>query len=102
MKISVLGTGYVGLVAGACLSDAGNYVSCIDVDQEKVARLLKGELPIFEPGLDEIVSRNVGRKRLLFLTDGREAIRKSDAIFIAVGTPQSEDGSSDLRYVLGG
>ena len=100
MKISVLGTGYVGLVAGACLSDSGNYVTCIDVDQEKIGRLKKGELPIFEPGLDEIVVRNVRAKRLDFVTDGREAVRQSDAVFIAVGTPQSEDGSSDLRYVL--
>ena len=100
MKISVLGTGYVGLVAGACLSDSGNYVTCIDVDQEKIGRLKKGELPIFEPGLDEIVLRNVRAKRLNFVTDGQEAVRQSDAVFIAVGTPQSEDGSSDLRYVL--
>jgi UDPglucose 6-dehydrogenase len=100
MKISVLGTGYVGLVAGACLSDSGNYVTCIDVDQEKIGRLKKGELPIFEPGLDEIVLRNVRAKRLDFVTEGREAVRQSDAVFIAVGTPQSEDGSSDLRYVL--
>jgi UDPglucose 6-dehydrogenase len=87
-------------VAGACLSDTGNYVTCIDVDQEKIGRLKKGELPIFEPGLDEIVLRNVRAKRLDFVTDGREAVRQSDAVFIAVGTPQSEDGSSDLRYVL--
>jgi UDPglucose 6-dehydrogenase len=87
-------------VAGACLSDSGNYVTCIDVDQEKIGRLKKGELPIFEPGLDEIVLRNVRAKRLDFVTDGREAVRQSDAVFIAVGTPQSEDGSSDLRYVL--
>jgi UDPglucose 6-dehydrogenase len=100
MKISVLGTGYVGLVAGACLSDTGNYVTCIDVDQEKIGRLKKGELPIFEPGLDEIVLRNVRAKRLNFVTDGQGAVRQSDAVFIAVGTPQSEDGSSDLRYVL--
>jgi UDPglucose 6-dehydrogenase len=100
MKISVLGTGYVGLVAGACLSDSGNYVTCIDVDQEKIGRLKKGELPIFEPGLDEIVLRNVRAKRLDFVTDGREAVHQSDAVFIAVGTPQAEDGSSDLRYVL--
>jgi UDPglucose 6-dehydrogenase len=100
MKISVLGTGYVGLVAGACLSDSGNYVTCIDVDQEKIGRLKKGELPIFEPGLDEIVLRNVRAKRLDFVTEGREAVRQSDAVFIAVGTPQAEDGSSDLRYVL--
>ncbi len=100
MKISVIGTGYVGLVAGACLSDSGNHVTCIDVDREKVARLEKGELPIYEPGLEELVLRNLRAKRIRFITDGREALRNSDVIFIAVGTPQSEDGSSDLRYVL--
>jgi UDPglucose 6-dehydrogenase len=100
MKISVLGTGYVGLVAGACLSDTGNHVSCIDVDQAKVALLQSGEIPIFEPGLKEIVVRNVRAKRLMFLSDGVEAMRASQAIFVAVGTPQAEDGSSDLRYVL--
>jgi UDPglucose 6-dehydrogenase len=100
MKISVLGTGYVGLVTGACLSDTGNQVSCIDVDQEKVARLQRGELPIFEPGLEEIVARNTRAKRLSFVTEGRDALQKSDVIFIAVGTPQAEDGSSDLRYVF--
>ena len=100
MKISVIGTGYVGLVAGACLSDTGNHVSCIDVDHEKVARLQRGELPIYEPGLDDIVARNIRAKRIAFLTDGGEALRRSDVIFIAVGTPPAEDGSSDLRYVL--
>jgi UDPglucose 6-dehydrogenase len=100
MKISVIGTGYVGLVTGACLSDTGNNVTCIDVDKEKVARLKRGELPIFEPGLDEIVARNTKAKRLVFTSDGLEALRKSEVIFIAVGTPQSEDGSSDLRYVF--
>jgi len=100
MRISVLGTGYVGLVAGACLSDTGNHVSCIDVDEGKIARLRKGEVPIYEPGLESIVARNVRGKRLEFITEGKEAIRKSEAVFIAVGTPQADDGSSDLRYVL--
>jgi UDPglucose 6-dehydrogenase len=95
-----MGTGYVGLVAGACLSDTGNHVTCIDVDEKKVARLQKGELPIFEPGLQEIVLKNFRTKRLAFITDGSEALKQSEAIFIAVGTPQAEDGSSDLRYVL--
>src|SRR5262245_26659500 len=99
MKIAVLGTGYVGLVAGACLSDTGNHVSCIDVDEKKIARLRKGEIPIYEPGLDGIVSRNMRAKRLVFLTDGLDAIRQSQAVFIAVGTPQAEDGSSNLQYV---
>jgi UDPglucose 6-dehydrogenase len=100
MNVSVIGTGYVGLVAGACLSDTGNHVSCIDVDEKKIANLQKGEIPIFEPGLEEIVTRNVQAKRLEFLTEGRKAIEDSDVVFIAVGTPAGEDGSSDLRYVL--
>ena len=100
MKLSVLGTGYVGLVAGACLSDSGNHVICVDVDEKKVARLQQGELPIFEPGLKDIVSRNVRAKRLFFVSDGRDALSQSQAVFIAVGTPQAEDGSSNLQYVL--
>lgn len=100
MRISILGTGYVGLVAGACLSDTGNHVTCIDVDAAKVSRLQNGEIPIFEPGLEEMVTRNIGARRITFVTDGAEAIRESQVVFIAVGTPQAEDGSSDLQYVL--
>src|SRR5437868_1178794 len=100
MKISVIGTGYVGLVAGACLADTGNHVSCIDSNEEKVARLQKGQVPIYEPGLEEIIIRNRRAKRLSFMGDGAEAIRQSNAVFIAVGTPQREDGSSDLQYVF--
>ncbi len=99
MRICVLGTGYVGLVAGACLSDTGNHVYCVDVNQEKISRLQKGVIPIYEPGLEEIVLRNLKAERLIFTTDAKAAIAASHAIFIAVGTPQGEDGSSDLRYV---
>jgi len=100
MRISVMGTGYVGLVAGACFSDSGNHVICIDVNQEKVNRLQKGIVPFFEPGLEEMVLRNVKAKRLTFTVDAATALSKSDVIFIAVGTPQGADGSSDLRYLL--
>lgn len=100
MRVSVIGTGYVGLVAGACFSDSGNHVTCVDVNQDKVTQLLNGKIPIFEPGLEEIVLRNVKAKRLHFTTDSASALAKSEIVFIAVGTPQGEDGSSDLRYVL--
>lgn len=100
MRVCVLGTGYVGLVAGACLSDSGNHVICVDVDQEKISLLSKGEIPIFEPGLSELVDRNSKAKRLLFTTDSAYAIRESAVIFIAVGTPLGSDGSLDLSSVM--
>ncbi len=100
MRVTVLGTGYVGLVAGACFSDAGNHVTCVDVDKEKVQRLQKGEIPFYEPGLEELVVRNQSAGRLGFSTDAGSAISESRIIFIAVGTPQGEDGASDLRYVM--
>ena len=99
MDIAVIGTGYVGLVTGAGLADFGNAVICCDIDERKIAALNKGEIPIYEPGLDTIVSRNVAEGRLRFTTDLPEAIRSSRAIFIAVGTPPKPDGSADLRYV---
>src|SRR5437667_10452412 len=99
MDIAVIGTGYVGLVTGAGLSDFGNDVVCVDIDQEKIEALRQGRIPIYEPGLDKIVSRNVSDGRLQFSTDLQEAIRSSRAIFIAVGTPPKSDGSADLRYV---
>jgi UDPglucose 6-dehydrogenase len=99
VDIAVIGTGYVGLVTGAGLADFGNAVICCDIDERKIAALNKGEIPIYEPGLDTIVSRNVAEKRLRFTTDLPEAIRSSRAIFIAVGTPPKPDGSADLRYV---
>lgn len=99
MDIAVIGTGYVGLVTGAGLADFGNDVICVDIDQKKIDALKQGKIPIYEPGLDKIVSRNVSDGRLQFSTDLPEAIRSSRAIFIAVGTPPKPDGSADLRYV---
>ncbi|MDG1006114.1 MAG: UDP-glucose/GDP-mannose dehydrogenase family protein [Schleiferiaceae bacterium] len=100
MKISVVGTGYVGLVSGACLADVGMDVTCVDIDQQKIANLKKGILPIYEPGLDHIVSRNVAAGRLNFTSTLSDAIVGSETVFIAVGTPPGEDGSADLQYVL--
>jgi len=100
MKIIVVGTGYVGLVTGACLSDVGIEVVCIDIDQEKIDNLNKGIIPIYEPGLEEIVHRNAQKGRLHFATSVRDEMVHADAIFIAVGTPEGEDGSADLKYVL--
>jgi len=99
LDIAVIGTGYVGLVTGAGLADFGNDVICVDVDEKKITALKEGNIPIYEPGLDKIVNRNVNEGRLQFSTDLREAIRSSRAIFIAVGTPPKPDGSADLRYV---
>jgi UDPglucose 6-dehydrogenase len=100
VNIGVVGTGYVGLVVGACLAENGNSVLCVDSDGSKVARLLKGEIPIYEPGLTEMVPRNVAEDRLEFTTDLDAAVKRSEVIFIAVGTPQDEDGSADLTHVL--
>lgn len=100
MKVTVIGTGYVGLVTGACLSDVGMDVTCVDVDVRKIDNLHQGVLPIYEPGLEEIVHRNVKAGRLNFSTSLKESIQGSEAAFIAVGTPPGEDGSADLQYVL--
>jgi len=100
MKIAVVGTGYVGLVAGACLAESGNDVICCDIDEDKVRRLNEGEVPIYEPGLEPIVERNLEAGRLTFTTDVPDAVRRSYIIFIAVGTPPDEDGSADLQHVL--
>ncbi|MEK6957764.1 MAG: UDP-glucose/GDP-mannose dehydrogenase family protein [archaeon] len=100
MKIAVVGTGYVGLVAGACLADLGNEVICVDVDEKKIAALRQGKIPIYEPGLEELVAKNVREKRIFFTVDSAKAIRESRIIFIAVGTPQGSDGSADLKYVF--
>jgi len=100
MKIAVIGTGYVGLVAGACLAETGHDVICADIDEGKVARLSKGEIPIFEPGLEPMVQRNLQQGRLRFTTDVADAVRSSYIVFIAVGTPPGEDGSADLQHVL--
>jgi UDPglucose 6-dehydrogenase len=100
MKITVVGTGYVGLVSGACFSDVGIEVICVDVDQKKIDNLKNGIMPIYEPGLEEMVVRNYQSGRLQFSTNLPEAIRGSEVAFIAVGTPPGEDGSADLKYVL--
>jgi UDPglucose 6-dehydrogenase len=100
MNIAVVGTGYVGLVTGACLAETGAIVNCIDVDESKIDRLNKGIIPIYEPGLEDIVTRNVSKERLFFSTNLPAVVNTSDAIFIAVGTPPDEDGSADLKYVL--
>jgi UDPglucose 6-dehydrogenase len=100
MKIVVVGTGYVGLVTGACLSDVGIDVVCVDVNTEKIENLKKGILPIYEPGLEAIVERNTKKGRLLFSTNLAESIKGAEVAFIAVGTPPGEDGSADLKYVL--
>jgi UDPglucose 6-dehydrogenase len=96
MKIGVVGTGYVGLVTGTCFSDSGNTVTCLDINADKVARLKRGEIPIYEPGLEELVERNARAGRLRFTTDTAEAIREAEVVFLAVGTPPSADGSADL------
>jgi UDPglucose 6-dehydrogenase len=100
MHICVVGTGYVGLVTGACLADFGINVTCVDKDEEKIAKLLEGEIPIYEPGLDSLVEKNAKSGRLHFSTDLAPAIQHALAIFIAVGTPPKEDGSADLSYVV--
>ncbi|MEC5396244.1 UDP-glucose dehydrogenase family protein [Uliginosibacterium sp. H1] len=100
MKITVVGTGYVGLVSGACLAEVGNDVLCLDVDPEKIRILEEGDIPIFEPGLLEMVRRNVASGRLHFTTDIERAVAHGTIQFIAVGTPPDEDGSADLKYVL--
>lgn len=100
MRIAVIGTGYVGLVAGTCFAESGNDVICVDIDDKKVADLKEGKIPIYEPGLEEMVKHNVKEERLSFTTNSQNAIESSDVVFIAVGTPPDEDGSADLQYVL--
>src|SRR6202789_3631135 len=102
MRITIFGSGYVGLVTGACLADAGNHVVCVDVDEGKIAMLKRGEVPIHEPGLDAVVKRNFDAGRLHFTTNAREGVDHGLFQLIAVGTPPDEDGSADLRYVLAG
>jgi len=100
MKIAVVGTGYVGLVLGACLAENGNAVVCVDKDEAKIKTLRSGKMPIYEPGLEELVRRNEQEERLSFTTDLPSAVEASEIVFIAVGTPQGEDGSADLQHVL--
>jgi len=101
MRIAVVGSGYVGLVLGACLAENGNTVICVDKDESKIDMLRAGQMPIYEPGLEEMVRRNDREERLSFSTDLASAVKTSQIVFIAVGTPQSEDGSADLQHVLG-
>lgn len=101
MKVSIIGTGYVGLVSGTCFADMGNTVWCVDVIEEKIEKLKKGIIPIYEPGLEEMVLKNYKSGNLNFTTDISEAMKKTDICFIAVGTPMGEDGSADLQYVTG-
>ena len=98
MKVCVIGTGYVGLVVGTCLAEMGNDVICVDNNEEKLSQLRKGIIPIYEPGLEDLIKVNVSENRLNFTSDIKEAVEKSLACFIAVGTPQGEDGSADLKY----
>jgi UDPglucose 6-dehydrogenase len=99
MKIAVVGTGYVGLVAGTCFAETGNDVICVDIDENKIKSLNEGKVPIYEPGLEEMVRRNSAEQRLLFTTDLSDAVRKSAIVFIAVGTPQAHNGEANLEYV---
>ncbi len=101
MKVAVVGTGYVGLVVGACLAESGNDVICVDKDEAKVRMLRRGKSPIYEPGIEDLLRRNKAEGRLVFTTDLAKAVRQSTIIFIAVGTPQGEDGSADLQHVMG-
>lgn len=102
MKITIVGTGYVGLVTGTCFSEVGIDVTCVDIDEQKIENLKKGIIPIYEPGLEPMVLRNVEKGRLHFTTSLKNAIAEgTDVIFSAVGTPPDEDGSADLKYVLG-
>jgi len=99
MNLTVIGTGYVGLVTGTCLADMGNNVTCVDIDEGKVKAMKKGKIPIYEPNLEELFRKNINRGRLHFTTNLDETIQNSTIIFLALPTPQDEDGSADLSYV---
>jgi UDPglucose 6-dehydrogenase len=100
LKITIIGSGYVGLVTGACLAELGNQVFCLDVDQAKIDILNRGGVPIYEPGLKEMIARNMEAGRIQFSTDVKASVEHGQVQFIAVGTPPDEDGSADLKYVL--
>src|SRR5580692_1374791 len=100
MNISIIGTGYVGLVTGTCFAETGNQVICVDIDKAKVESMKNGKMPIYEPDLDTLFERNLKAKRLTFTTHLKEAVDKTDVIFLALPTPPNEDGSADLSYVL--
>ena len=99
MKITVIGTGYVGLVVGTCLAELGNDVICLDIDKEKIDKLNQDTIPIYEPGLEELIKRNKKENRLIFITDKEYAIKSSNVIFIAVGTPMGENHEADLKAI---
>mgnify|MGYP003635392898 FL=1 len=100
MKLAVIGSGYVGLVSGACFAEMGNKVICVDIDKEKIQKLEDGIIPIYEPGLSPMVLKNIENKNLVFSTSLNESIQEASIVFIAVGTPMGDDGSADLQYVL--
>ena len=100
MNITIIGSGYVGLVAAVCLAEAGNYVLCLDINKSRIKQLNKGQIPIYEPGLDKIANKNIKNKRLRFTSDIKKSVEHGDVQFICVGTPQNEDGSADIEYVL--
>src|SRR6185369_13257320 len=100
MKIAVIGTGYVGLVTGTCFAETGNYVTCVDINEEKVAQMKRGQIPIYEPHLDALFERNIKQGRLTFTTNLEEGIQDAAIIFLALPTPSDGDGSADLRFVL--
>ncbi len=100
MRVAVIGTGYVGLVAGTCFAESGNTVTCVDIDEKKIRRLQDGDVPIYEPGLEELLERNLRDGRLKFTTRYEEAVPGAEVVFVAVGTPSGDDGSADLKYVL--
>ena len=100
MNIAIVGTGYVGLVSGTCFAEIGINVTCVDVDEKKIERLKQGEMPIYEPGLDQMVQKNIKAGRLKFTTDLASVLDEQEVVFSAVGTPPDEDGSADLKYVL--
>jgi UDPglucose 6-dehydrogenase len=100
MKIVIVGSGYVGLVTGACFSEVGINVTCVDIDQNKINNLNNGIIPIYEPGLEDMIARNMKKGRLSFTTNIAEALQDAAVLFISVGTPPDEDGSADLKYVL--
>ena len=101
MKIAVVGTGYVGLVTGTCLADTGNQVICVDINEKKVEMMKNGQVPIYEPGLEQLFNRNINQNRLHFTTNLAEAIAEAKIIFLALPTPPGGDGAADLSYVLG-
>jgi len=100
MNITIIGSGYVGLVSGTCFAEMGNTVTCVDIDHVKIQKLNKGIIPIFEPGLETMILKNLKNKSLFFTTELKQALQNSDIAFIAVGTPTGDDGSADLQYVL--